>query len=126
MQGCETDARTVAHFNAHYRTNLGNTVYVELRHSNTCRAKWIRVTSGPSDWGCGGGNSPQVRLRDHRSNGDLITQTIRTFTACANWPIWSSMIGRTTNSDYTQFCFREDAYLWNSDSYYNPCAQNAW
>lgn len=130
VQGCSGDGRTVANFTAQDPTNGGGTVYVELRHSNTCKAKWLRVTmsAGPH-LDCGGGAPGQVRLRNLRKNGTQISMVRKQFVYNCDHSVWTTMLGRTTDSYKVGFCWREASAwggAWGFSPYYAPCKRNIW
>lgn len=125
VQGCGADATTVDSFLGHYQNNIGRHVYVELRHSSACRARWLRITPEPSDWGCGGGSPLEARLRNISTTGAVIAERTPRFSACDS-RFWTRMVGRTSNSARTQFCFRETHAQFGADSYYFPCKSLAW
>lgn len=125
IQGCGNDARTVDSFMGNYGSNLGES-YIELRYSPACRSRWLRVTPKALDFGCGGGPSLQVRLRDISGSGGVFHERLRTYGAC-DAQFWTLMVGRDSISARTQFCFREGTTrAWGSDSYYAPCKSPAW
>lgn len=124
--GCAADATTVSTFTAHYGNNFGLDPYLELRQSNRCKTRWVRVKSGPSDWGCGGGSQPQLRIRNLNSRGGQIAAYITNFPACGPFPKWTPMVYHTASSSKVEFGFREAGYNWCSDSFYNPCKTKAW
>lgn len=124
-QGCASGAVTKSSFVGHWRNNIGKDPYVELRHSGACNARWVRVTAGESDFGCGGGATPQIRIRNYTSGGTLLSEQIRSFSACTTGA-WTYMVGRTSTSYKTHFCFRESSYSWGWDSFYHPCKTVLW
>lgn len=131
-QGCSGDARTVASFVAHPQSNIEDHVYVEVRHSNTCKAKWLRMTTTYSKWGCGGGAPEQVRLRDLTSSVTVISEVHKTYSPCTGGAVITNMVGRTSNSYEVGFCWREGPVgggytgQWGTDSYYYPCKKVTW
>lgn len=133
VQGCSGDGRTVASFVADLsQATLGDTAYVELRHSNTCKAKWLRVTMSPSKWGCGGGSPGQVRLRNLRADGTQVSMVRKQFLIQCSKAVWTTMVGRTSGSYKVGFCFRfgsPTGVVWGGtwgDPYSSPCKQNKW
>lgn len=127
-QGCSADARTVSSFSARWRSNVTGPAHVEVRHSNACHARWLRITAPDSDYaGCGGGANGQVRLRDRNSSGTVLETVQRTFGGCtARQAIWTTMIGRSATSSSVRYCFREVDLDWNSSPTYAPCKNVDW
>lgn len=123
--GCAADGRTVAAFTESVYPNLNKDAYVELRHSNTCRAKWIRVTAPNSDWGCGGAQSVQIQLRNFNAVGTRLATQTRTYGACEIVTAkWTPMVGRATGSYRTQFCLRLYSAYGGTTAW--TCKYNLW
>ncbi|WP_418061906.1 DUF2690 domain-containing protein [Pimelobacter simplex] len=126
-QGCEADARTVSSFSARWRSNVTAPAHVEVRHSNACHARWLRITAPSGNFGCGGGADGEVRLRDRNSSGTVIATVLKRFGGCgARQAIWTAMIGRSAASSNVRYCFREVDLAWNSSPDYAPCKNANW
>lgn len=128
--GCSNDGRTVDSFLGHFNSNIGKDVYVELRSSPACNARWLRVTPTRSNLGCGGGAPTHVRLRNLASNGTILAERLKTFDSCGGQFV-TAMVGHTNASARTQFCFtetpnRDAENQWNTDQYYHPCKTLPW
>lgn len=97
--------------------NLGN-LYVELRHSDACHARWARGAWKPSDFGCGGGGTMRLRIRNFGTIPPspvtvvLSTQAVR-LQPCDT--VWTDMTGRTSSSSYSEFCHQQALRNANGD-----------
>lgn len=120
--GCGVDATTVDEFLATH-PHSGRFVRVEMRQSRTCRARWLRTTSGEGSGGCT--NNSYIRLLDLNANGVVTESRYVTFNLCEG-QIITRMVGRAGNSDRSQFCYRADPYGWDSHPSYAPCKGQGW
>jgi hypothetical protein len=107
VQGCAADAYTAAEYTTSIPSEMGynfGILRVELRHSNACRARWVRITYSKSDWGCGGGWGLRGRIRDFTAGGaQLSLQSADQPGGCpVQW--WTPMVGRVSTSHHVQFC----------------------
>lgn len=124
VQGCNADAYTADEYTiagrpADMGSNFG-TLRVELRHSNACRARWIRLTHAPSDFGCGGGWGLRGRIRDMTASGSQLALQFANG-HCNQW--WTPMVGRTSSSSYVQFCHMS---IVNGNPTVDVCKDKAW
>ena len=115
--GCGTDATTIDEFTG-VHANSGRSVRVELRQSRVCRARWLRVTPGGGSGGCS--DNSHIRLLDYNANNVVVQSRYSTFNLCEG-QIITLMIGRASNSDRSNFCYRGDPYGWDSHPTYAPC-----
>jgi hypothetical protein len=106
IQGCSADATTVSSYATSTPSEMGyntGTLYVELRHSRACRARWVRMTLSSAGIGCGGGWTLRARIRDLASGGQQIAKQTKDHPGGCN-QIFTDMVGRTSASVRTEFC----------------------
>lgn len=106
VQGCSADADTVASYVTSTPSEIGyntGSLYVELRHSRACRARWVRTTLSNAGIGCGGGWTLRARIRDLASDGSQVARQTKDHPGgCAQ--VFTDMVGRTASSVRTEFC----------------------
>lgn len=110
VQGCYADARTPsgANFILNYYVD-GDPYYVELRHSDACHARWVRITRVEHDGSCGGGGGEFIRIDDIGPRGTLLERRKSDWAACDE-VTWTNMVGRASGvSILTKFCAAPDA-----------------
>lgn len=122
-QGCDADAYTAAEYSIIGRPgdmgyNQGS-LRVEVRHSNACRARWLRLTHS-NNGGCGGGWGLRGRIRDMTA-GDAQLSLQFANGHCNQW--WTPMVGRTSSSSYVQYC---NLSIVNGNPTVDVCSTKAW
>lgn len=126
VQGCAADAYTAAEYTTSTPSEMGSNfgvLRVELRHSNACRARWVRLSISPTDWGCGGGWQIRGRIRDFTAGDSQISLQIADKTGGCPSQWWTPMVGRTTSSHHVQFC---NMAIVNGNASADLCQNKTW
>lgn len=126
VQNCSDDARTADSFQISNPPDMGYNlghILVELRHSDACHARWVRLTWTPSDFGCGGGWPLRGRVRDFGPRSYVLSSQAKTIGGCGT--AFSDMVGRnkTAPSFYTDFCLHA---MVNGDPSTPTCKTQSW